>query len=211
MPAGRPVAGFMLHRVEPPAGDGRAGGGAVRFRAQHQGGYAGFLGGKLQPPAGGEGHIRDFADNGGDPAAAQPFFHGPEGIRIAPGADQNHACRIDIELQQGRAVERARIERPGAFAPENRVVFSVVRQAARQQGAEGRGDTGIRGEYFVQCAPCEPAAGQVIVYRVDAEGQGLSVGPGQRAAKSFKLSDLYLKLFQTGRVADRVTGWMPGG
>jgi hypothetical protein len=48
----------------------------------------------------------------------------------------------------------------------------------------------------------------MIVYRVDAEGQDLLVGPGQRAAKSFELTDLRLQLFQTGRVADRVTGWM---
>ncbi len=198
----------MFHCIEPPAGGRGAGSGPVRFRAQHQGGYAGFFGGKLQPPAGSEGHVRYFPDDGGDPAAVQSFFHRPERIRIAAGADQNHACRINTELEQGRAVKGAGIECPGTFAPENCVVFGIVRQAACQQGAERRGNTGIRGEYFMQRTPCQPAAGQMIVYRGDAEGQGLLFGPGQRAAKSFKLADLCLQLFQSGRVADRVTGWV---
>lgn len=209
----RRVFGFMLHRIEPPAGDRGAGGRLVGFRAEHEGGHAGFFGGKLQPPAGGEGHVRYFPDDGGDPAAAQPFFHRPERIRVAPGTDQNHACRVDAELHQRRAVQRAGIERPGPFAPENCVVFSmvrrIVRQTACQQGAERRGNTGIRGEDFMQCAPCQPATGQMSVYRIHAEGQRLLIGPGQRAAKSFKLLDLYLQLFQTGRFADRVTGRMP--
>lgn len=199
----------MLHRIETPAGCGGAGGRPVGLRPEHQGGHAGFFRGKLQPPAGGEGHVRYFPDNSGDPAAAQPFFHCPEGVCVAPGADQNHAGGIDAELQQGRTVERACIERPGPLTPENCVIFRIVCQTARQQGAERRGNTGIRGENFMQRAPCQPAAGQVTVYCIHPEGQRLLVGPGQRAAKSFKLLDLYLQLFQTGRFADRVTGLMP--
>ena len=76
-----------------------------------------------------------------------------------PGADQNHACRIDPELQQGWAVECAGIQRPGAFTPEDCVIFGVARQAACQQGAERRSDTSIIREDFVQCAPQEPTAG----------------------------------------------------
>lgn len=207
-PAGGRISGFVFHRVQPPARDRGAGGGFVCFRAQHQGGDAGFLGGKLQPPAGSEGHVRYFPDNGGDPAAAQAFFHRPERIGIAAGTDQNHARRIYAELQQGRAVQGAGIQRPGAFAPEDRVVFGIARQTACEQGAECRGDTGIVRENFVQCAPQQSAAGQVIVYRIHAERQDLLPGPGQRPAKSFKLPDLCLQLFQRCRGADRVTGWM---
>ncbi len=199
----------MLNRVELPAGDRGAGGGPVCFGTQHQGGHAGFLGGKLQPAAGGEGHIRYFPDDGGYPPAAQPFFHCPERIRVTSGADQDHVRRIDPELQQGRAVQRAGIERPGPLAPEDRVVLRIVRQTARQQGTECRGNTGIRGKYFVQRALYQPTAGQMIVYSFHTEGQHWLIGPGQRAAKSFELTDLRLQLFQTGWVADRVTGWMP--
>lgn len=90
------------------------------------------------------------------------------------------------------------------------MVLGIIRQTARQQGAERRGNAGIRGEDLMQGASCQPAAGQVIVYCLHTERQDRSVGPGQRAAKSFKLSDLCLQLFQTGRGAGRVTGWMPG-
>ena len=198
----------MFHRVEPPARDRGAGAGIFRFWAQHQGGHAGFFGGKLQPPAGRERHVRYFPDNGGDPAATQAFFHRPERIGIAPGTNQNHACRIDAELQQGRAVQGAGIQCPGAFAPEDCEVSGIARQATCQQGTECRGDTGIGCENFVQRAPQQPAAGQMIVYRFHAERQHLLFGPGQRPAISFKLPDLCLQLFQRCRGADRVTGWV---
>ena len=94
----------MLYRVKPPAGGCGARGRLVRFWAEHQGGYAGFFGGKLKPPASSEGHVRYFPDHSGNLATAQPFFHRPERIRVASGVDQDHARRVDAELHQGRAV-----------------------------------------------------------------------------------------------------------
>lgn len=102
--SGRRVSGCVLHRIEPPAGDRGAGGGFVRSGAQHQGGDAGFLGGKLQAPAGGKRHVRYFADDSSDPSAAQAFFHCPQRVCVTPGAHQNHARWVDAELQQSGAV-----------------------------------------------------------------------------------------------------------
>lgn len=199
----------MLHRIETPAGCGGAGGWPVGLRSEHQGGHAGFFRGKLQPAAVGQRHIGYFPDDGGQLAAMEAFFHRPQRIRIASCPHQDHTCRIDAELQQGRAVERACIERPRPLTPENCMIFSIFRQTARQQGAERCGNTGIRGENFMQCAPCQPATRQMTVYCIHPEGQRLLIGPSQRAAKSFKLLDLCFQLFQTGRFADRVTGLMP--
>ena len=64
------TAGSMLYRIEPPAGDGGAGNGLVRFRPEGEGGNAAIFRCELQPAAGGQRHIRYLADDGGKPVAA---------------------------------------------------------------------------------------------------------------------------------------------
>ena len=107
----------MCDGIQPPAGGRRAGGRLVGFRAKRQGSDAAFFRGKLQAPAISERYVAQFADDGGNLTAAQALFHGPQRVAVAPGSHQDQPGGVDPELQQGRAIKSAGIQRPGAFAP----------------------------------------------------------------------------------------------
>ena len=189
----------MRHGIQPPAGCRRAGRRPVGFRSKRQGGDAVFLRGKLQPPAGSERHIAQFADHSGNLAAAQAFFHGPQGIAVPTCAHQDQPCGINAELQQRRAVQGACIQRPGALAPQDRGIFRVFRQPSCQQGAESGRDAGIGGEDFVQGAAYQPATGQMFVDFVYPEREHLTVCFGQGAADPFKPLNMRPEPFQACR------------
>ena len=150
---------------------------------QHETGSSAALAGELQAPPGGFRHNADFAEHGGEHAAAQPLLHRPEDVAIPPAARQDKM--LGCEPVGGEA---GRIEVVGGQAPEDGTA-ATPRQAAKDAGGEGGGETAILlvppgPQHLVQTGEHEPAAGQDGIHLRHAEGQASG-----RAAAAFDGAD----------------------
>ena len=75
------------------------------LRAQQEPRHTVLFGGELQTPPGNRWDFIGFADNSGDPGAAEPFFHCPQDIGIAFALDQDQPVGINAKFRQTMATE----------------------------------------------------------------------------------------------------------
>ncbi len=136
---------------DPPAGGGDALGRRSTLRMEDEAGDAARLRRQLQAAGGGEVEAVEFAQHGGQRAAAQPLLQRPQAVGRTRGRNDDEPRRIEAAGGQPR-----RIEVELRLAPQHRPCCG---EAAEQGGTEaGRRGIARRPRHLMQAAERQAAA-----------------------------------------------------
>ncbi len=94
---------------------------------EHERRGARALGGELQAPRGNEPEAGDLADDGSEPALAQPLLEDGKDVRLVPGLDEDDAVRVKARGRKARCEEVPPVQAPQHGPAEPR------RQASREE------------------------------------------------------------------------------
>ncbi len=167
-------------RRDPPSGEGgvrlgcRGPFGIAPPAPEREGGDAGALGRKLQPPRGDERQTRHLTHDPGEPAMPERLLHGGQDLPILPGLDIDDPVGMEPDGGEGGREEVA-----SAQAPEN-AAFEPGEAPADEEG-RGRDMLGFEPAFgeFMQGAERQPPPGKVAVDGLDLESKRGPPRPGR--------------------------------
>ena len=121
-------------------------------------------GGELQAPAGGEARRANLADDGGEGAAAQPFFHRPQDSVVGGGAGDQQPVGAKPEKGEAGAIKPGVAQAPQHGCP---IPVPAGRVLIGDPGGKGSAEAGGgpgRSRDLVESAERKPIPGQRGVF-----------------------------------------------
>ena len=127
-----------------------------------------MFGGELKPAGRGQGDLAELAHDAAQSRMAQAFLHGDEHVGVVAGLDEDHSVGVKSRQLEGRREEVAPAQTPEDDPFE-------AREDAGQEDGRRRVVGQVRASrHVVERAGSDPAAGQMPVDRLDAEGERLA-------------------------------------
>ena len=151
---------------------------------QHEGGDAGILGGKLQPPARRQVELCDLAYRGGEAGMTQRLLQSPENLGIRGRLSDEHATRLKPDGGEAGGVKVGNTP-----APEHRPAEASEQARDEQRRRRAEAAVSAAADNLVQRAAGEAAQWQSSIDRGHVEGQYGTRIPYSRAAAPLQALD----------------------